>query len=126
MLQNKVSQIRFFERIFTHVMRELRDRGMFCSALRGWRDECYEIRNRFQDPALFSLERAASPLLGVRKYGIQINGYVRHSGLGLCLWLQKRSVLKPTWPGMMDNFVGGGVTEAWVNILPQKIRGNAH
>lgn len=98
-------------RALDSVMRELRDRGMFSSALRGWRDECYEIRNRFQDPALFSLERAASPLLGVRKYGIQINGYVRHSGLGLCLWLQKRSVLKPTWPGMMDNFVGGGVTE---------------
>ena len=93
------------------VMRELRDRGIFCSALRGWREECYEIRNRFQDPALFSLERAASPLLGVRKYGIQINGYVHHSSLGLCLWLQKRSALKPTWPGMMDNFVGGGVTE---------------
>ena len=93
------------------VMRELRELGVFTSALRGWRDECYEIRNRFQDPALFSLERAASPLLGVRKYGIQINGYVRHSGLGLCLWLQKRSVHKPTWPGLMDNFVGGGVTE---------------
>ena len=98
-------------RALDNVMRELRDRGVFCSALRGWRDECYEIRNRFKDPALFSLERAASPLLGVRKYGIQINGYVRHSSLGLCLWLQKRSVLKPTWPGMMDNFVGGGVTE---------------
>lgn len=93
------------------VMLELRDRGMFSNALLGWRNESYEIRNKFSDPTSFYCERAASPLLGVRKYGVQINGYVRHSSLGMCLWLQQRSLLKPTWPGMMDNFVGGGVTE---------------
>ena len=38
-------------------------------------------------------------------------GYVLHSTLGLCLWFQKRSATKPTWPNMMDNFVGGGITE---------------
>ena len=60
---------------------------------------------------MFRIERAASPLFGVRKYGVQINGYVRHAVLGMCLWLQQRALTKPTWPGMMDNFVGGGVTE---------------
>ena len=56
----------------------------------GWRAECYEIRQSLSQPSLFSLERSASPLFGVRKYGVQINGYVDHSQLGLCLWLQKR------------------------------------
>jgi len=93
------------------VLMELSIRGFFSNALNGWRNECYEIRNNFTDPTMFRVERAASPLLGVRKYGVQINGYVRHASLGTCLWLQQRSVMKPTWPGMMDNFVGGGVTE---------------
>lgn len=44
-------------------------------------------------------------MLGLRQYGIDINGYVNHSVEGLCLWLQKRSARKPTWPGMWDNFV---------------------
>ena len=67
----------------------------------GWRNECYEIRNKFEDPTLFRLERAASPLMGVRKYGIQINGFVRHKKLGTCLWFQQRSLHKPTWPGIL-------------------------
>ena len=58
--------------------------------LRGWRAECYEIRQSLAQPSLFSLERSASPLFGVRKYGVQINGHVQHTQLGLCLWLQKR------------------------------------
>lgn len=93
------------------VMADLRDRGVFPAALAGWRAEGYDIRNRFSEAALFRLERAASPLLGVRKYGVQITGWVRHSSLGTCVWLQQRAASKPTWPGMMDNFVGGGVTE---------------
>lgn len=94
-----------------HVMMELRDRGLFSNALLGWRSECYQIRNKFKDQPMFDVERAASPLLGVRKYGVQINGFVRHVTKGTCLWLQQRSLSKPTWSGLMDNFVGGGVTE---------------
>jgi hypothetical protein len=41
----------------------------------------------------------------LHQYGIDINGYVNHPEKGLCLWFQRRSLNKPTWPGMMDNFV---------------------
>ena len=58
--------------------------------LRGWRDESYEIRQSPTMPTLFLMERSASPMFGVRKYGVQINGHVQHSQAGLCLWLQKR------------------------------------
>ena len=78
-------------------LRDLEDSDQFYPQLRGWRSECYEIRQSLAQPALFSLERSASPLFGVRKYGVQINGHVEHSQLGLCLWLQKRSFsLSPT------------------------------
>lgn len=48
-------------------------------------------------------------LFGIRQYGVSINGYVNHPQLGLCLWLQKRSLTKQTWPGYLDNMVGGGL-----------------
>ena len=71
-------------------LREQEDSDQSYPQLRGWRAECYEIRQSLAQPPLFSLERSASPLFGVRKYGVQINGHVDHSQLGLCLWLQKR------------------------------------
>lgn len=79
--------------------------------LKGWRDECYEISSSYGTKPFFQIERSAAPILGIRKYGIQINGYVNHSQQGLCLWFQKRAKTKPTYPGQIDNFVGGGLTE---------------
>lgn len=89
------------------VLRDLRSDGLF-SALQGWRDECFEVK--FEHKALLKMERAATPLFGVRKYGVDINGYVRHPEHGLCIWLQQRSNTKETWPGKWDNMVGGGLS----------------
>lgn len=99
---------------------DLRERKTF-DVLNGWRDECYEIRPSFSSPALFKMERSATVLFGVGTYGVHINGYVNHSSLGLCLWFQKRSLTKPTWPGMMDNFVGGGLSES-MGVLEAAIK----
>jgi len=92
------------------VLLELRTTGEF-SGLKGWRDECYEISSNFGAKPFFQIERSAAPIFGIRKYGIQINGYVNHSTQGLCLWFQRRSKTKPTYPGKIDNFVAGGLTE---------------
>ena len=81
--------------------------------LRGWRDECYVSRAASSGPDLFKMDRSASKLFGVRQYGVHITGYVRHSQLGLCVWFQRRSDTKQTWPGMWDSFVGGGITEGF-------------
>lgn len=89
------------------ILLDLRDRKIFPS-LSAWRNEKYEIKTSFSSTALFEMERSATSLFGVRVYGCQINGYVHHSSLGLCLWMQKRS-LTQTWPGLKDNFVGGGL-----------------
>lgn len=45
------------------------------------------------------MDRSATCLFGIRNYGVDINGYVRHPEKGLCLWFQKRSATKQTWPG---------------------------
>lgn len=89
------------------VLRNLRSEGLF-PALQGWRDEYFEVKADCR--ALLKMERAATPLFGVRKYGVDINGYVRHPTLGLCIWLQQRSNTKETWPGKWDNMVGGGLS----------------
>jgi len=99
---------------------EMREKKTF-DLLSGWRDECYEIKSSFSSPSLFKMERSATPLFGIRTYGVHINGYVNHSSLGLCLWFQKRSLTKPTWPGMMDNFVGGGLSDG-LGVLETAIK----
>lgn len=56
------------------------------------------------------MDRSATCLFGICNYGVDINGYVQHPKLGLCIWLQKRSATKQTWPGKWDNMVGGGLS----------------
>jgi thiamine pyrophosphokinase len=46
-----------------------------------------------------------SGLFGICNYGVDINGYVMDSEKGLCIWLQRRSATKQTWPGKWDNMV---------------------
>ena len=91
------------------ILLDMKEKKIF-PTLSGWRNEKYEIKTTFSSKLLFEMERAATPLFGIRSYGCHINGYVNHSTLGLCLWTQKRSMTKPTWPGMNDNFVGGGLS----------------
>ena len=118
-----------------NVLQELRDSPKHdFIALKGWRNECYNIRPTFSSPPLFKMERSATckyltifwkklqdisfsalhciiyklfgiGMFGLRQYGVDINGYVMDPEKGLCIWMQKRSVSKPTWPGKWDNFV---------------------
>ncbi|URE06449.1 NUDIX domain [Musa troglodytarum] len=41
-------------------------------------------------------------------YGVHMNGYVEMDGQKF-LWIGKRSVFKPTYPGMLDHLVAGGL-----------------
>lgn len=51
------------------------------------------------------MDRSATCLFGIRNYGVDINGYVRHPDKGLCLWFQKRAETKQTWPGKILFYV---------------------
>ncbi|XP_015603255.1 uncharacterized protein YJR142W [Cephus cinctus] len=91
------------------VLREWRASGKFIT-LRGWREECHDVRTRFNTAPLLKMDRSATCLFGIRKYGVDINGYVMDPIKGLSIWLQKRSPNKQTWPGYWDNMVSGGLS----------------
>nr|CAD7578877.1 unnamed protein product [Timema californicum] len=66
---------------------------------------CYEVRPMFSEDSLLKMDRSATCLFGIRNYGVDINGYVMDPERGLCIWLQRRSPTKETWPGKWDNMV---------------------
>lgn len=74
----------------------------------GWREERYRVAERFGGPALMEVERAAAPYLGVRSWGVHMNGYVRRADGGLDVWIAERAHDKTTYPGELDNMVAGG------------------
>ncbi|KAL1490695.1 hypothetical protein ABEB36_013349 [Hypothenemus hampei] len=91
------------------VLKELKTKNVFMT-LKGWRDECYEVKTQFDTPSLLKMDRSATCLFGIRNYGVTINGFVRHPEQGQCLWFQKRSASKQTWPGKWDSMVSGGLS----------------
>ncbi|KAK9102144.1 hypothetical protein Sjap_019398 [Stephania japonica] len=74
----------------------------------GIRNELYPVTSSFGAPVFFSLERAAAPYFGIKAYGIHMNGFVDRDGEKF-LWIGKRSNKKPTFPGMLDHLVAGGL-----------------
>jgi isopentenyldiphosphate isomerase len=82
----------------------LRDSG----AIPAWRDEVYPVAPTFGVAPLLQMERAAFPCLGLRAYGVHLNGFVR-AGNTIKMWIARRARDKPTFPGMFDNMVAGGL-----------------
>ncbi|KAG0175240.1 hypothetical protein DFQ28_002100 [Apophysomyces sp. BC1034] len=93
------------------VMDEWREQRKF-KALAGWRNEIYPVYGDFsrKDNVAFVMERAATPLLGVSTFGVQLNGYVREQDGSIKLWVARRVLTKPTWSGMLDSCAAGGIT----------------
>ncbi|KAJ1522045.1 hypothetical protein ONE63_002362 [Megalurothrips usitatus] len=91
------------------VLQECRANNTFVT-LKGWRNECYNVHSVLTDPPLLRMDRSATCLFGIRNYGVTVNGFVHDSTRGLCMWLQRRSPTKETWPGKWDNMVSGGLS----------------
>ncbi|KAI1310820.1 hypothetical protein EDD11_003635 [Mortierella claussenii] len=87
------------------------------ACLSGWRDELYGVYTHVTDPATtrggaaLAIERSACGLFGVHAYGIHLNGFVRTGPRpwDVQMWVARRSLTKPTYPGMLDNMVAGGM-----------------
>ncbi|KAL8152536.1 hypothetical protein V2J09_010296 [Rumex salicifolius] len=71
-------------------------------------NQLYPVAPSFGSPVLFLLERAAATYFGTKIYCVYVNGYVEKDGETL-LWVGKRSPLKPSFPGMLDYLVAGGL-----------------
>lgn len=93
---------------------ELRDLGH----VTGWRNEkfsfwpdseillngqCIEPTDKLQ-PA-FEMERAAYRFFGLRSHAVHVNGFTEDG----FVWCGRRSLTKPTDPGMLDNIAAGGL-----------------
>ncbi len=72
-----------------------------------WRDEEYPVVERWGAAPALKIERAASVLLGTRRFGVSVNGLVRSAGR-LKMWVGKRAANKETEPGKLDHLVAGG------------------
>ncbi|MEW6707373.1 MAG: DUF4743 domain-containing protein [Pseudomonadota bacterium] len=92
--------------VFARLNHALREAGLIV----GWRNEPYAVLEHPGAPVLARIERAASRFWGTLTFGAHCNGYVADAqGLPTHLWIARRSLTKPTDPGLYDNLVGGGV-----------------
>jgi len=58
---------------------------------------------------LLRMERAAMIYFGIPSYGVHVNGFVRDPATRrVYYWVAKRSLSKPTYPGLLDQMVAGG------------------
>lgn len=69
--------------------------------------ERYAVTAHWGGPVLFTIDRAHAPVLGVRAYGVHVNGYVRRAD-GLFMWIGRRARDRAVAPGLLDNMVAGG------------------
>ena len=86
-----------------NVLRRLSEEGEIAA----WREERYPVTANWHAAPLMQIERAACPPLGIRAYGVHLNGFVRKAD-GIHMWVARRARDKPTFPGMFDNIVAGG------------------
>lgn len=71
------------------------------------RGELFPVVRDWQDIPLMAVDRALVPVLGLRSYGVHMNGFVRRRD-GIHMWLGRRAMNKPTAPGKLDHLVAGG------------------
>ncbi len=76
--------------------------------LKKWRNEHYQVFDPNGDVCLL-VERCCSGMLGVRQYGCHLNAYLVKDDQ-MHMWIAKRSKSKQTYPGMLDNIVGGNLS----------------
>lgn len=85
------------------IMQQLHHEGVIDT----WVDEPYSVSHFYDDQPKMIVERAAASYLGIRNYGIHINGLVKTES-GICIWVAIRAKDKPFWPGKLDQMVAGG------------------
>jgi hypothetical protein len=69
-----------------------------------WRNEEFPVLARWGEAPLFRIDRGAVPFLGIRAYGVHVNGW-----RGDKLWIGRRAPDKRVDPDKLDNLVAGGI-----------------
>lgn len=93
--------------VVANTFSRLRDSGQF-AALSRWRGEAKPVFGP-DNEVLFSVERAAAPMLGIVQYGVHLTLYTYVEGSkSPSIWISKRSRTTANYSGMLDNTVSGG------------------
>lgn len=80
--------------------------------VRAWRDEFFALLDPQTGHRLARMERAACRFWGTLTFGAHANGYLANAqGRPTHLWIARRSASKATDPGLLDNLIGGGVSD---------------
>ncbi|MDM8546282.1 DUF4743 domain-containing protein [Candidatus Venteria ishoeyi] len=95
----------------THALAEILSHWQQKNYFRG-RNEYYRVCTDFTLPALMEMDRGATSLFGVRKYGIHLNGLTWRDGQ-LHMWIARRSAACPIFPLRLDQMVAGGLTAGY-------------
>ncbi|KAI9893171.1 MAG: hypothetical protein M1814_000719 [Vezdaea aestivalis] len=94
-------------KVLADLLATCREKDTFIS-LKAWRDELYPIYGPDRS-VLCCIERAGSGLFGVNTYGVHMNVYTQGDAGEVLMWVPRRAANKPTYPGMLDNSVAGGL-----------------
>jgi hypothetical protein len=77
----------------------------------GWvpalRREPFPVVVRWGAPPLAKVDRAIVPVLGLRGFGIHVNGFVRRAD-GIHMWVGRRARDRAVAPGKLDHIIAGG------------------
>ncbi|MEY3220663.1 MAG: hypothetical protein RIT27_2020 [Pseudomonadota bacterium] len=73
-----------------------------------WKNEPYRVSRDFNAEPKFLIERAAASLLGIQKYGVHLNGFVKDNN-EIKMWIGRRSAMSGLFPNKLDQIVAGGL-----------------
>lgn len=79
-----------------------------------WMDEPFGLFLPDQEQPVGQVPRGSVSYLGLQARGVHANGFVRRTD-GIHMWVAKRALDKPTFPGQWDNMVGGGLTAGFTH-----------
>ena len=76
--------------------------------IHGIRHEPYPVTAGRREQALCTLDRSCVAQFGICAFSQHINGIVQ-TAAGLTMWIGRRAMDKAVYPGMLDQFVAGGL-----------------
>lgn len=94
----------------TAAIAEMADRLAQTGDVRSLEGETYAATAAWGQPALFTVDRALVPPLGLRAFGLHVNGIVDDGGepADMRLWIGRRAADRRIAPGKLDNLIAGG------------------
>lgn len=85
-----------------------------------WVGEVYPVVMKFGETPRMHIERAATTYLGIKGFGVHVNGLVKKKS-GVFVWIATRTKEKPFWPGKLDQMVAGG-QPAGISLMDNVIK----